>query len=276
MVLTLDESEESTDAGMLALQAWCVDIDGPAAEKVNSQLFSLNAGLVALQASLSFVPDNSVVEKLKERMQLIEHAKSQCCDNVAAAGMHSKFDFHASLAAITQTVEKLRDEVSTKAGYEDTRIALSLIEIQVVKLVETTVEQSQLETILSSKIDRDDLNQIAALVASGNFDGINSSVASKLQPPKLRCLCCDKPLTRASLSMKTILQTLQSPCPNPAKEAVVVNSSSLKTKYLSAKPQNSTSRLSVETPDIIKLHGFAPEPPLPKSEVSRYPRLRPM
>ena len=127
MVLTLDESEESTDAGMLALQAWCVDIDGPDAEKVNSQLFSLNAGLVALQASLSFVPDNSVVEKLKERMQLIERAKSQCCDNVAAAGMHSKFDFHASLAAITQTVEKLRDEVSTKAGYEDTRIALSLI-----------------------------------------------------------------------------------------------------------------------------------------------------
>jgi hypothetical protein len=73
-------------------------------------------------------------------------------------------------------VEKLGDEVSTKAGYEDTRIALSLIERQVVNLVETTVEQSQLETILSSKIDHDDLNQIAALVASGNFDGINSPV----------------------------------------------------------------------------------------------------
>ena len=29
----------------------------------------------ALQALLSFMPDNSVVEKLKERMQLIEHAK---------------------------------------------------------------------------------------------------------------------------------------------------------------------------------------------------------
>ena len=60
---------------MLALQAWCVGKDGPDAEMVNSQLFSLNAGLVALQASLSFMPDNSVVEKLKERMQLIEHAK---------------------------------------------------------------------------------------------------------------------------------------------------------------------------------------------------------
>ena len=91
--MTLDEGDESTDAGMLALQAWCVGKDGPDAEMVNSQLFSLNAGLVALQASLSFMPDNSVVEKLKERMQLIEHAKSQSCDNVAAASMHSKFDF---------------------------------------------------------------------------------------------------------------------------------------------------------------------------------------
>ena len=42
---------------MLALQAWCVGKDGPDAEMVNSQLFSLNAGLVALQASLSFMPD---------------------------------------------------------------------------------------------------------------------------------------------------------------------------------------------------------------------------
>ena len=116
------------------------------------------------------------VEKLKERMQLIEHAKSQSCDNVAAASMHSKFDFHASLAATTQTVDRLRDEISTKAGYEDTRIALSLLEREVVKLGETTVEQSQLETILRSKIDRNDLSQIAALVANGNFDGINSQV----------------------------------------------------------------------------------------------------
>ena len=75
---------------MLALQAWCVGKDGPDAEMVNSQLFSLNAGLVALQASLSFMPDNSVVEKLKERMQLIERAKSQSCDNVAAASMHKR------------------------------------------------------------------------------------------------------------------------------------------------------------------------------------------
>ena len=67
--------------------------------------------------------------------------------------MHSKFDFHASLAATTQTVDRLRDEISTKAGYEDTRIALSLLEREVVKLGETTVEQSQLETILRSKID---------------------------------------------------------------------------------------------------------------------------
>ena len=65
--MTLDEGDESTDPGMLALQAWCVGKDGPDAEMVNSQLFSLNAGLVALQASLSFMPDNSVVEKLKER-----------------------------------------------------------------------------------------------------------------------------------------------------------------------------------------------------------------
>ena len=71
--MTLDEGDESTDAGMLALQAWCVGKDGPDAEMVNSQLFSLNAGLVALQASLSFMPDNSVVEKLKERFS---HHKS--------------------------------------------------------------------------------------------------------------------------------------------------------------------------------------------------------
>lgn len=219
--MTLDEGDESTDPGMLALQAWCVGKDGPDAEMVNSQLFSLNAGLVALQASLSFMPDNSVVEKLKERMQLIERAKSQSCDNVAAASMHSKFDFHASLAATTQTVDRLRDEISTKAGYEDTRIALSLLEREVVKLGETTVEQSQLETILRSKIDRSDLSQIAALVANGNFDGINSQVAAKLQNPRLRCLCCDKPLTRASVSMETILQTPQSPSSNPANEANV-------------------------------------------------------
>ena len=47
-------------------------------------------------------------------------------------------------------------------------------------------------------------------------------------------------------------------------QAMLANSS-LKTKYLSVKPQNSSSILSGETPDIIKLNRLAPEPPfLPK------------
>lgn len=204
--LEADPEEASTRAGMLALQSWCAGADGPDGRWGQSQFVGLEAGIVALQASLSYMPDKSVLEDLNKRLRLIEHTNSQSektsegQDNVM---QHVRNEFelvHSNLSETAEEIERFQSELKTKAESSETRSALDMLKREVHALALDTVRRQQIQVSLSSKLDRRDLHRLSALIANGEVEGMNPSVATKLQSPCFRCLCCDKPLSKATIT----------------------------------------------------------------------------
>mmetsp|Transcript_5206 Transcript_5206/g.16421 ORF Transcript_5206/g.16421 Transcript_5206/m.16421 type:complete len:182 (+) Transcript_5206:1639-2184(+) len=165
---------------MLALQSWCVGSDGPDTEWMRSQLCSLDAGVVALQAASRLAPRESALDEIKERIKYVESALERMqhtdVELVGAAIRDDLERFSTTLAETSQTMCSLRAELSTKAGHLDTNAALEILEREIVKLNADTVGQQQLQTCLNSKIDRQDLHRMAALIANGELEGLSPFV----------------------------------------------------------------------------------------------------
>lgn len=191
--LTLDPDENSTQTGMLALQSWCTGVDGPEGQWVRSQFCKFDAGIVATQTALKFVPDTSDILDIETRMHLIEQIESdrrrdheevggEPCDVAVAKQTRDDLEhFRVVLAETSQAISSLQSELRTKAGQLDTSSALDLLRRELIKLAATAVGRHQLHTSLNSKLDRRDLSRIAALIANGELEGINPSV---LFPPQ--------------------------------------------------------------------------------------------
>lgn len=186
--LTLDPDEDSTQIGMLALQSWCAGADGPEGLWVRSQFYKFDAGIVATQAALKFVPDTQSFEDLDTRMNLMERVESDrrrnhqetggdSCNAAAAKQTRDDLEhFRTVLGETSQAISSLQSELRTKAGQMDTSSALDLLRRELIKLASTAVGRQQLHSSLNSKLDRRDLSRIAALIANGELEGINPSV----------------------------------------------------------------------------------------------------
>jgi len=182
--LTLDPEEESTQVGMLALQSWYSGADGPGGHWMHAQFSKFDAGIVAAQAALDYVPDALSVDKLDVRLRLVEDAKSDQKHSEdtggatydAAAAKQTRDDiesFRTTLTETSHTIGSLQSELRTKAGQLDTSSALEALRRELIKLAANMVGRNQLSASLSSKLDRQDLGRIAALIANGELEGIN-------------------------------------------------------------------------------------------------------
>lgn len=191
---------------MIALQLWCAGANGPDGLWMRAQFSKFNAGIVAAQAALSFVPNNSSIEDLDSRLQLIEQVETDqqqteetgSATHAAAAAIKQTSDdieqFRATLAEISNTIGCLQSELQTKATQLDTSSALDLLRRELLKLASTMVGKGQLAASLNSKLDRRDLRQIAALIANGELDGLNPFVYNHASASSSAVFCPSKSL----------------------------------------------------------------------------------
>ena len=174
--------------GTIALQLWCLGPQGPDGGKMRSHFDALDAGVVAAQAALSFAPELSFVEELASRIGAVEMTETNrrlehdTLDGTvidAATAKRTRDDiehFRMVLAENSHSLGSLRSELQTKAGQVDTSSSLELLRREIVRLDSSTVAKTQLNAGLATKLDRRDLGRIAAMIANGDLDGINTAV----------------------------------------------------------------------------------------------------
>ncbi len=186
--LAMDHDEYSMRPGTIALQLWCLGPQGPDGGKMRSHFDALDAGVVAAQAALSFAPELSFVEELASRIgavemtetnRRLEHDTPDGTVIDAATAKRTRDDiehFRMVLAENSHSLGSLRSELQTKAGQVDTSSSLELLRREIVRLDSSTVAKTQLNAGLATKLDRRDLGRIAAMIANGDLDGINTAV----------------------------------------------------------------------------------------------------
>ena len=172
------------------MQLWCLGPQGPDGQLQRARFDALDAGVVAAQAAFSFVPEISFVEELSDRILAVEKtetnqrlergASEPDCALLDAASVKRTRDeiehFRLLLAETSHSLDSLQLELRTKAGQVDTSSSLELLRREIIRLDATTVEKHQLVAGLATKLDRRDLGRIAAMIANGELDGINTSV----------------------------------------------------------------------------------------------------
>lgn len=90
--------------------------------------------------------------------------------------------------------ESLRDALEHKAATEEVKASLAAINKQLARIMSQKLNKDQLDEFLATKVDRKDIDRIAAQLAGEEDDNTDPVLAAKLQVPKFRCLSCDRPL----------------------------------------------------------------------------------
>lgn len=205
--------DAACDPGMLALQTWY--LLGPASQKTRAHLDACDAGIVAAQARLDLTPQADVVDQLSHRITSLEDDATPEKDAIdvdafleATAAVRRAHDDLKSVKAVVDdtqvSLDALRDDLHGKAGREDTLDVIARIKTDLGRLASSALSKHQLHEGLSTKLDRKDLNRIAALIANGKLPGLNAAVAAKLQIPDFRCLCCDRPLPSQAMALSAL------------------------------------------------------------------------
>lgn len=105
-------------------------------------------------------------------------------------------DLSASVASAMLQLERMNAEISSKAESDQLDTALKVVNLQLRKISTDTMPRDKLEGYLKSKVDKQDLNKLAAVLAGAMDNGpapANSVGASRVCH-KFRCLSCDRPL----------------------------------------------------------------------------------
>ena len=77
------------------------------------------------------------------------------------------------------------------------RDALTLLGSQLASMQHSKADRGKTERQLKSKVDRDEIDDIAARLAGDKDDDLDPTLVAKQQVPALKCLSCDRPLTLA-------------------------------------------------------------------------------
>ena len=77
------------------------------------------------------------------------------------------------------------------------RDALTLLGSQLASMQHSKADRGKMERQLKSKVDRDEIDDIAARLAGDKDDDLDPTLVAKQQVPALKCLSCDRPLTLA-------------------------------------------------------------------------------
>ena len=93
-------------------------------------------------------------------------------------------ELSASSSDMGQKVPELRD-------------ALTLLGSQLASMQHSKADRGKMERQLKSKVDRDEIDDIAARLAGDKDDDLDPTLVAKQQVPALKCLSCDRPLTLA-------------------------------------------------------------------------------
>ena len=93
-------------------------------------------------------------------------------------------ELSASSSDMGQKVPELRD-------------ALTLLGSQLASMQHSKADRGKTERQLKSKVDRDEIDDIAARLAGDKDDDLDPTLVAKQQVPALKCLSCDRPLTMA-------------------------------------------------------------------------------
>lgn len=209
---TLSLDKAAVCPGMLALHCWYASPEGPGGLTVTSRLAACDAGIVAVQAALHDKPQIAHFNRIAKRLDAMEeevkrHGKTPSADDIAGAATLAKratdelHTFKRRLDITSNSVESLRDQLDAKAGHNETTDTVDALRREILRLATTVVGRAQLESGLASKIDRKDINRIAALIATGDLPGLNPAVAAKLQIPEYRCLSCDRRLPSQAVAL---------------------------------------------------------------------------
>lgn len=211
--LSLDEA--AVCPGMLALHSWYSSPEGPGGLAITTRLAACDAGIVAAQAALHYKPHHAHFNRIAKRLDAVEEeaklrGNSPSADDIAGAAALAKratdelHIFKRSLDKTSHSVESLRDQLNAKAGYNEITDSLDALRGEILRLATTAVGRTQLESGLASKIDRKDMNRIAALIATGDLPGLHPAVAAKLQIPEYRCLSCDRRLPSQAVALSAM------------------------------------------------------------------------
>jgi len=93
-------------------------------------------------------------------------------------------ELSASSSDMGQKVPELRD-------------ALTLLGSQLASMQHSKADRGKTERQLKSKVDRDEIDDIAARLAGDKDDDLDPTLVAKQQVPAMKCLSCDRPLTLA-------------------------------------------------------------------------------
>jgi uncharacterized small protein (DUF1192 family) len=147
--------------------------------------------LTELQASTS-----SAIAAGEAPMPSIESASS-----LEDPRFHDIYELRTSISAAWDELEALKAQLTAKADSKDAHLAsvtIQALQAQVQKLSGETVTRDALEGYLRAKIDRRDLDRLAALLTGtmsreGADPDTSSAMASRISH-QMRCLSCDRRL----------------------------------------------------------------------------------
>jgi len=112
----------------------------------------------------------------------------------------------AKLASVDETVQQRLGAVddalaglaasSSDVGHQvpQMRHALTLLGQQLASLQSAKADRARTEKELRKKVDREEIDRIAAQLAGGKDDELDPTLMAKRQVPAMKCLSCDRPL----------------------------------------------------------------------------------
>lgn len=236
--LALTEAlREKTNPAMTQLAVWF--LEAAVAKRVRNQKFksAINRLEQAVQNKVDVDEFEAVQFKMQDidlrvKNQSLAHAAGEPDEGAAdsagggkrvvggkeAASKGEMQKLTHQLGDALASFEGLQTELRTKAVSSDVSSALSAMQKKVLLLQGNIIDRDTLATQLRTKLDRKDLNRIAQMIAAGDLDGMNPTVAAKLQMPNFRCLSCNRPIH----SINSNISGSHSACGNGAGEGVAM------------------------------------------------------
>ena len=176
------------------------------------------------------------------------------------------------LAATLKNLERLQTELGNKATSVDVSAALAAVNKQLSRMQANSMPKDQLDGVLKSKVDKKDINRIAAALAGDSDDlDVDPVLAAKLQMPKFRCLSCNRPLRGTGPKATERGEIFNEPSGGDEQTAVSVTPVTKPLAEVKAPPGYRQQAV----PEDDSPHTEPSSPFAEEGGLSRYPRLGP-